>query len=80
MGGKSFSVSFFVVTIWRISFVCSQARIESVKRRTIRADDFSGLAHIEVNMRVILWRPIPDALELAAADAHNRNTDFILKL
>lgn len=31
-------------------------------------------------MRVILWRPIPDALELAAADAHDRNTDFILKL
>ena len=31
-------------------------------------------------MWVILWRLIPDALELAAANAHDRNTDFILKL
>lgn len=31
-------------------------------------------------MWVVLWRHIPDALELEAADAHDRNTDFILKL
>ena len=30
-------------------------------------------------MWVILWRPIPDTLEFTAADAHDRNPDFILK-
>ena len=31
-------------------------------------------------MRVILRRLIPNALELAAANAHDRRADFIMKL
>jgi hypothetical protein len=31
-------------------------------------------------MRVILWRLLPNAFELAAANAHDRRADFIVKL
>ena len=35
---------------------------------------------IEVDVWVILRRFIPNALELAAANAHDRDRDFIMKL
>src|SRR6266545_7055008 len=48
--------------------------------RAIGAADLTGIAHIEVDMWVILRRLIPNALELAAANAHDRHPDFIIKL
>ena len=39
-----------------------------------------GIAHIEVNVRMILRRFISNALELAAAKAHDRQPDFIMKI
>jgi hypothetical protein len=42
-------------------------------------DDLTGIAHIEVDVWVILRRLIPNALELAAANAHDRYPGFIMK-
>src|SRR2546426_10985693 len=39
-----------VSTIWRISFVCAQARIETEYRRARGAADLTGIAHIEVDV------------------------------
>ncbi len=69
-----------VSAIRRISFVRAQARIETEQRRAVGADDLTGIADIEVNVWVILRRFIPNALELAAANAHDRRPDFIMKL
>src|SRR5258705_2884130 len=44
------------------------------------SDDLTGIAHLEVDVWVILRWFIPNALELAAADAHERHPDFIVKL
>jgi hypothetical protein len=44
-----------------------------------RADDLTGIAYLEVDVWVILRRFIPNALELAAANAHDRHPDFIMK-
>ena len=74
------SVHVTVSTICRISFVCTQARIETEERRAIGTDDLTGIVHIEVDVWVILRRLIPNALELAAANAHDRHPDFIMKL
>src|SRR5260370_41057367 len=74
------SVPVTVSTICRISFVCVQARIEAEYRRAIGADDLTGIAHLEVDVWVILRRFIPNALELAAANAHDRHPGFIMKL
>src|SRR5271167_4996545 len=76
----SFSLHLTVSTICRIGFVCAQARIETEHRRAIRADDLTCIAHIEVDMRVILRRLIPHTFELAAANAHDRHPDFVMKL
>jgi len=48
--------------------------------RKIGADDLTDVAHIEVDVRVILRRLSPNALELAAADADDRHPNFIVKL
>jgi hypothetical protein len=40
----------------------------------------NGYGEIEVDVWVILRRFIPNALELAAANAHDRDPDFIMKL
>ncbi len=74
------SVPVTVSAICRISFVCAQARIEAEQRRAIWADDLTGIAHIEVDVWVILRRFIPNAFELATANAHDRHPDFIMKL
>ena len=74
------SVPVTVSTICRISFVCAQARIEAEKCRATGADDLTGIAHLEVDVWVILRRFSPNALELAAANAHDRHPDFIMKL
>jgi hypothetical protein len=74
------SVPVTVSTICRINFVCAQARIEAEYRRAIGADDLTGIAYLEVDVWVILRRFIPNALELAAANAHDRHPDFIMKL
>ena len=74
------SVHFTVSAICRISFVCVQARIEAEKRRAIGTDDLTGIADLEVDVWVILRWFIPNALELAAANAHDRHPDFIMKL
>ena len=60
--------------------MCAQALIETEERRAIGANDLAGIAHIEVDMWVILRRLIPNALELTAANAHDRHPDFIVKL
>ena len=73
------SVPVTVSTICRISFVCAQARIEAEWRSAIGADDLTGIAHVEVDVWVILRWFIPNALELAAANAHDRHPDFIMK-
>jgi hypothetical protein len=74
------SVHFTVSTICRISLVCTQARIEAEKRRAIGTDDLIGIADFEVDVWVVLRWFIPNALELAAANAHDRHPDFIMKL
>jgi hypothetical protein len=45
----------------------------------IRADDLSGIAHVEVDVRMILRWFIANALEFAAANAHDRRPDFVMK-
>jgi hypothetical protein len=74
------SVPIIVSTICRISFVCAQARIEAEKRRAIGADDLTGIAYLEIDVWLILRRFIPNALELAAANAHDWHPHFIMKL
>jgi LmbE family N-acetylglucosaminyl deacetylase len=44
-----------------------------------QADDLTRIADLEVDVWVILRRFIPNALELAAANAHDRHPDFIMK-
>jgi len=44
------------------------------------ADDFTGIADLEVDVWVVLRWFIPNSLELAAANAHDRHPDFIMKL
>ena len=44
------------------------------------ADDLTGIADLEVDVWVVLRWFIPNALELAAANAHDRHPDFIMKL
>ena len=60
--------------------MCAQARIETEYRRAIGTDDLTGIAHIEVDVWVILRRHSPNALELAAANADDRHPNFIVKL
>ena len=60
--------------------MCAQTLIETEERRAIGANDLAGITHIEVDMWVILRRLIPNALELTAANAHDRHPDFIMKL
>ena len=74
------SVHVNVGTICRIGLVCAQARIEKEQRRAIGTDDLTGIAHIEVDVWMILRRFVPNALELAAANAHDRHPGFIMKL
>jgi len=74
------SVPVTVGTICRISFECAQARIEAEKRRAIGADDLTGIAYLEIDVWVILRRFIPNALKLAAANAHDWHPHFIMKL
>ena len=69
-----------VSTIRRISFVCAQARIEAEQRGAVGADDLTGIADLEVDVWVVLRWFIPNALELAAANAHDRHPDSIMKL
>jgi hypothetical protein len=54
--------------------------IETELGRAIGAEDLTGIAHIEKDVRVILRRLVSNALELAAAYAHDRHPDFIMKL
>ncbi len=58
----------------------AQTGIKMEWRRAIGADDVAGIAHVEVNMWVILRRHSPNALELAAANADDRHPNFIVKL
>jgi len=58
----------------------AQTGIEMEQRRAIGADDVTGIAHVEVNVWVILRRHSPNALELAAANADDRHPNFIVKL
>jgi len=60
--------------------MCAQTRIEMELRGAIGADDATRIAHIEVDVWVILRRHSPNALKLAAANAHDRHSDFIVKL
>jgi hypothetical protein len=47
---------------------------------SIGADNLAGIAHIEVDVWVILRRLIPDALELVATNADHWGPDFVMKL
>ena len=60
--------------------MCAQTRIEMEQRGAIGADDATRLAYIEVDVWVILRRYSPNALKLAAANADDRHSDFIVKL
>ena len=60
--------------------MCAQIRIEMEQRRAIGADDIIGIAHIEVDVWVILRGHSPNALKLAGASADDRHSDFIVKL
>jgi hypothetical protein len=40
----------------------------------------TGITHIEIDVWMILRRPVSNAFELAAAYAHHRHPDFIMKL
>ena len=44
------------------------------------AHDLNGIAHIEVDVWMILRRSVSNALELAATNAHDRHPNFIVKL
>ena len=44
------------------------------------ANDVTSIAHIEVDVWVILRRHSPNAFELAAANADDRHPNFIVKL
>ena len=67
-------------TICWIGFVFAQARIVTEQRGAIGTDDLAGIGHSEVDMGVILRRLFPNAFELAAANAHDRHANFIVKL
>src|SRR6266852_5591846 len=63
-----------------VSLARAQPWIETKPRRTIGADDLFCDTHFEVDVRVIVRRRDPDAVELAAANAHDGRGDIIAKL
>jgi hypothetical protein len=67
------SVHINVDTICRVGLVCAHAQIEKEQRRAMGADDLTGIAHIKVDVWMLLRRFVPTALELAAANAHDRH-------
>src|SRR5277367_40904 len=58
-------------TVRRLGFERSQSRIEAEPRPAVRTEDHVSIAHIDVNVRVVLRRGRPDAFEFSHA-----NVDF----
>jgi hypothetical protein len=58
------------------------ARYGDYLRRRIppRRFGYIQVSHIEVDVRVMLWRLSPNALKLAAANADDRHPNVIVKL
>src|SRR5271170_8043876 len=55
-------------TVRRLGFERSQPRIEAEPRPAVRTEDHVSIAHIDVNVRVVLRRGRPDAFEFTHAD------------
>src|SRR5215470_10894283 len=57
-----------------------EARVVTIERRAIRADDLVRFAHVEKDVRVIKRRCCADALELLGADLDNRHARRVVKM
>jgi hypothetical protein len=64
----------------RIGIERCQSRIETEPCRAIRTGDRVRLAHIDVDVRVILWRGHADALEFPHPDADFRDAAVVPEL
>ena len=61
-------------TVRRVGIKRRQSRIEAEPRRTVETEDRIRLAHIDVNVRVVVRRGRADALEFPDPDADFRDT------
>jgi len=64
----------------RVGIERCQSRIETEPCRAIRTEDHVRLAHIDVDVRVVLWRGHADALEFPHPDADFRDAAVVPEL
>jgi hypothetical protein len=64
----------------RVGIERCQSRIEAEPRRAVGTEDRVRLAHIDVNVRVVLWRGHADALEFPHSDADFRDAAVVPEL
>jgi hypothetical protein len=68
------------VAVRRVGIGRDQSSIEAEPRRAIGTEDRVCLAHIYVDMRIILRRRYADALEFPHPDADFRDATVVLEL
>jgi hypothetical protein len=61
-------------------FVRPEGRIMTIERRTIWTDDLYRVAHIEIDVRMIVRRQGAHALEFARTDFDQRNAGFVVEM
>ena len=64
----------------RVGIERCQSRIESESRPAIGTGDRVSLAHIDVDVRVVVRRGRADALEFLHPDANSRDASVVLEL
>lgn len=67
-------------TVRRVGIGRCQSRIEAEPRRAVGTKDRVRLAHIDVDVRVVLRWGLPDALEFPHPDADFRNPVVVPEL
>src|SRR5271155_1791908 len=67
-------------TVRRLGFQRSQSRIEAEPRPAVRTEDHVSIAHIDVNVWVVLRRGRPDAFEFSHANVDFRDAVVVPEL
>ena len=52
----------------------------SKERRAIGADMLYRIAHVAIDMRMVLWRQCADTHELLGADLDDRNAEVVMEM
>src|SRR5579859_2646272 len=66
--------------VWRVGIEWCQSRIEAEPRRAVGTEDRVRVAHIDVDVRVVLRRGHADALEFPHPDADFRDATVVPEL